>query len=410
MTSKLLSPLTSYLLSPTAVRERCSQLFDLAKKGQLLHFNYHPARLAATSAYVAEEIRQNYPDLVIPYHSRWQHFNVGGIDRLKRLKELPQSPLEKGRQAFDLVITSVLLDAGSGPKWSYMESESNTRFSRSEGLAVASFHTFINGHFSNNQELPYRADGEALANFSEATLEKSFQVSPQNPLAGVSGRCALIQDLGKAVLEQTVFFGKEAPRLGNLFDYCINHAKDNTLKAEWILKTVLSALGQIWPGRITFEEVNLGDCWEHPLVTANDSSNTLIPFHKLSQWLTYSLFEPLEEYGITITEMHALTGLAEYRNGGLLLDSELITLKDPSEAKISHKPDSPLIIEWRALTVVLLDIIASEVRQILNMSEADFSLPKVLQGGTWSAGRKIAAEKRASGTPPITLDSDGTVF
>lgn len=36
---------------------------------------------------------------------------------------------------------------------------------------------------------------------------------------------------------------------------------------------------------------------------------------------------------------------------------------------------------------------------------------KVLEGGTWTAGRKIAKEKRPETCgPPIVIVSDGTVF
>jgi hypothetical protein len=37
-------------------------------------------------------------------------------------------------------------------------------------------------------------------------------------------------------------------------------------------------------------------------------------------------------------------------------------------------------------------------------------LAKILQGGTWAAGRKIARERRADGSPPLRVVSDGTVF
>jgi hypothetical protein len=50
------------------------------------------------------------------------------------------------------------------------------------------------------------------------------------------------------------------------------------------------------------------------------------------------------------------------------------------------------------------------VRGRLALSAAELPLAKVLQGGTWSAGRRIAREKRPDGTPPIAIDSDGTVF
>ena len=57
-----------------------------------------------------------------------------------------------------------------------------------------------------------------------------------------------------------------------------------------------------------------------------------MPFHKLSQWLTYSLLEPFEWAGVTVTGLDALTGLPEYRNGGLLLDTGVLRLRDPDWA------------------------------------------------------------------------------
>ena len=38
------------------------------------------------------------------------------------------------------------------------------------------------------------------------------------------------------------------------------------------------------------------------------------------------------------------------------------------------------------------------------------ALVKVLEAGTWFAGRALAAERRSGGGPPITVESDGTVF
>ena len=135
----------------------------------------------------------------------------------------------------------------------------------------------------------------------------------------------------------------------------------------------------------------------------------MIPFHKLSQWLAYSLLEPLATIGITVNELDILTGLPEYRNGGLLLDLGVLSLKDPALKNQEHLPDSALIVEWRALTVCLLDEIASHIRQKFQLTSEQLPLAKVLQGGTWSAGRRIAQELRG-GTPPLLIQSDGTVF
>ncbi|NJR51319.1 MAG: URC4/urg3 family protein, partial [Leptolyngbyaceae cyanobacterium CSU_1_3] len=124
----------------------------------------------------------------------------------------------------------------------------------------------------------------------------------------------------------------------------------------------------------------------------------------------HSLLEPLQELGLEITHLDAMTGLPEYRNGGLCLDLGLLQLKNEALSQQRHSPSSDLIVEWRALTVSLLDHIAHTLRQQLDLSEIDLPLVKILQGGTWAAGRKIAAKLRPGGIPPIQIASDGTVF
>ena len=54
------------------------------------------------------------------------------------------------------------------------------------------------------------------------------------------------------------------------------------------------------------------------------SQDSMVPFHKLCQWLTYSLIEPFEAFGIEFVDNYLLTGLAEYRNGGLFVDSGVL--------------------------------------------------------------------------------------
>jgi hypothetical protein len=135
-----------------------------------------------------------------------------------------------------------------------------------------------------------------------------------------------------------------------------------------------------------------------------------MPFHKLSQWLTYSLIEPLEELGLTVTGIDHLTGLPEYRNGGLFVDFGVMTSQTPDFWAIKRKVSDPAIVELRALTVHLLDLTGQMARTKLGKSSAEMPLAKILQGGTWTAGRHVAASKRAGGGPPFEIDSDGTVF
>ena len=395
-----------YLLSPAAIRTQATRIFELTQAGKT-HFQYHPEKLNETVEYVLKAIYKNYPELNIPFHSRWGHFRVGGVDRTTWLHERIRSldRIEQARIKLDLAITSVLLDAGSGPGWKYLEDATGKTFARSEGLGVASFHMFMKGAMSSGTEL--RADGEALKNISHHQLEKYFQVDGNNPLVGVKGRVALLNNLGKTCLEQKNIFKDGRP--GNIIDYLIEKY-GQTIPATGVLRAVLDGLGPIWPGRINLGGKNLGDVWQHSTIADQNSLESLVPFHKLSQWMSYSLMEPIMEAGITVTGVETLTGLAEYRNGGLILDMGLVTFKDPSLMQKPLHPETDIIIEWRALTVYLLDMIGKMVQDKLGKTPQDFPLAKVLEGGTWWAGRFIAAEKRAGGGPPLQIESDGTVF
>src|SRR5262249_42110711 len=104
-----------YLRSPVAIRERCQQVLELAYADQLRHFSHHPEKLSKVAAYVAEVTRDPYPNLDVPFHSRWRHFDVGGLDRVAQLDDQlgARSAAERARCHFDLVMTSVLLDAGA---------------------------------------------------------------------------------------------------------------------------------------------------------------------------------------------------------------------------------------------------------------------------------------------------------
>ena len=88
----------------------------------------------------------------------------------------------------------------------------------------------------------------------------------------------------------------------------------------------------------------------------------------------------------------------------------MLGLRDPDSAAVPLAAGSELVVEWRALTVALLDRIAPLVWDRLGLAAAPPPLVKMLEGGTWSAGRRIAAERRPGGGPPIDVVSDGTVF
>jgi hypothetical protein len=305
----------------------------------------------------------------------------------------------------------VLLDAGAGPQWRYHDSASGQRIGRSEGLALASLAMFAGGAFSSQPGHSLQADAEGLMRVSETALAAGMQACPDNPLLGLAGRADLLRRLGALVAAKPEVFGREGvPRPGGLFDRFAALANDGNIAAPTILSELLRHLGPMWPSRLTLGGIPLGDCWRHPLLKTTDVTSGLVPLHKLSQWLAYSLIEPLQDAGIRVTDIDGLTGLAEYRNGGLFIDTEVLRFRDAADAERGHDVASPLVVEWRALTVALLDKLAETMRERLNVDNVSLPLAKVLQGGTWAAGRSIAAKLRADGAPPIQVISDGTVF
>jgi len=402
----------AWLRTTDAIRERTSLVMQAAERNELEHFALDLDQLGPTANYVIQTIQTAYPNLDIPYHSRWRHFAAGGRDRWEELSaEFDYiARIERARLRFDLTVVSVLLDAGAGERWRYIEPSSGQVFSRSEGLAVASFDFFLAGVCSADPSDPLRADADALVGLDVSTLERYFQVADDNPLIGTVGRTRLMNALGHALQASPALFGGESPRVGHLVDYLVEQSTDGTLPASAILAALLRGFSSIWPGRIELDGVNLGDVGRHPAAMTDDASSELVPFHKLSQWLAFSLIEPLEELGIDVVGMDALTPLAEYRNGGLLIDLGVLQPRHEAVVGQGHPGSSELITEWRALTVALIDRLAVRVREQLGLSSIDLPLAKILEGGTWSAGRKIARERRSNGEPPITLLSDGTLF
>jgi hypothetical protein len=378
------------LLSAAAVRERAHEMLGLALAAKVEGWQVDLDRLGDAADLTAAVTRENYPDLAIPFHARARHF-VAGPPRL------PEGhPDERARAAFDLVILSVLLDAGTGPGWRFVDPVCGGTYTRSEGLAVAS------------QRMVKAGKLDDLTGLDAARLARAFQVADDNPLAGLEGRAALLRRLGAQVLARPDLFPRGRP--GGLYDILAARAENGALPAPAILEALLEALGPIWADRLTIHGIPLGDCWRHPALRRDDATDGLVPLHKLSQWLSYSLIEPLEEAGITVTDIDGLTGLAEYRNGGLFVDLGVLTLTDRTNAAREHHVSDPLIVAWRAMTVALLDLMAPLVRERLGVDEASFPLARMLEGGSWAAGRRIAAGRRPGGGPPFTIISDGTVF
>ena len=426
------SDAAAVLRHPSTIRERCANVTRAVDAGASAYFTLDRSRLGAVAQRVAGVTRARYPDPTrIPLHSRWRHFEAGGIDRKAELDARLEgrSAASVARSRIDLAVISVLLDAGAGAGWGYAEAATGQRFARSEGLGVASFRAFMDGRFSSEAGDPYRVDAAALMRIDAAGLAQMFQVAGANPLVGLEGRAALLNRLGQALRDQPQSFTSTG-QPGHLFDALTHHPHAPNLQhphprptvmhhevaAARILGLLLDSFSPIWPSGQWIGErgqagsIALGDVWPHPAAGGEGAAAGRVPFHKLSQWLTYSLIEPFEWAGVKVTGLDDLTGLPEYRNGGLFIDAGVIIPRDPAFAARPRTPGDEGVVEWRALTVSLLDALAPLVRAELGVSAADMPLARMLEGGTWAAGRQIAAELRPGGAPPVAIESDGTVF
>jgi hypothetical protein len=401
------------LLNAKAVRERGHRMLAIGLEDRLPNFRVHLERMDDAVELVLKTTRQAYPSFEVPFHSRWRHFVTNGDNRWARMADQTNWPdrAARARAEFDLAMVSVFLDAGAGPSWRYHDPITGSAVGRSEGLGLASLAMFAGGAFSADQLKPLRVDADVLANIGVADIERGLQVSDDNPLVGIEGRADLLRRLGRLVASKPDVFGRlDTLRPGGLFDRLAMLAEDQQLPAPTILTELLQELGPTWPSRLTLGGIALGDCWRHPALTTADATSGLMPLHKLSQWLAYSLIEPLQTAGIRVTDIDGLTGLAEYRNGGLFVDIGVLAFRDAEVAQQAHEVASPLVVEWRALTVALLDRVADGVRRRLGLDATALPLAKILEGGTWAAGRLLARERRADASPPVKVTSDGTVF
>lgn len=463
------------LFHPGTVRARCAAIARSVANNVSTHFTLDRSHLPAAADRVAALTLRRFPDLRIPYHSRWRHFEAGGVDRKGELDALlrGRSVAEAARARFDLTVLSVLLDAGAGSRWSYTErtevdaavlpvqrhdsdellalldraakgpgasaatdtptdtptdtaaaaapaqaqggGPAGAVLARSEGLAVASLRAFVAGVFSASKSDPLRADAATLKLVDPAVLRGVFQVTPANPMVGLDGRAGLISRLGDALAAEAARSGLQA-RPGLLYDQITAGGTRTEVSAVEVLGAVLRLLSPIFTSS-RVQGLPAGDVWPHRWAGAAVGPNSVdpttdgwVPFHKLSQWLSYSLLEPLQWAGVQVSGLDALTGLPEYRNGGLLIDCGVIVPRDARDLARTWKPGDEFIVEWRALTVTLLDEIATLVRLRLGKTAEELPLACILEGGTWAAGREIAAELRSDGAPPLKIDSDGTVF
>merc|ERR1719183_553831 len=283
------------------IRVQCKRVFQMGVEGKLKHFTLNLDKLPVAVQHTVETINKFYPELNIPYHSRFRHF---GDERVKALMDgWHCDQTEKIRRLLDLATISVLVDAGAGAAWEYRAGDGQT-YNRSEGLAIASLDMFKDGVFSSDVAMPTRVNAVGLERLTLHQIQRGFQVTSNNTLQGLQGRTNLLIRLANALKENPEFFGKEIRRPGNIVDYIMANVDKatSTVSVKVLWKAIIEGFESIWPEHIS--GVRRGDCWCHSaLKVVGKPGSDLVPFHKLSQWLAYSLIEPLEKLDIRFAKL-----------------------------------------------------------------------------------------------------------
>ncbi|OQE28294.1 hypothetical protein PENSTE_c003G02917 [Penicillium steckii] len=398
-----------YLKSLKAVRERAHLVLKAAEKNELTHFSYLPELMPKVTEYVAGIINRDFgPDKFneIPPHGRWQHFNVGGVDRVQNLindwKLAGHDELETTRRLIDLFFVAVLLDAGAGDFWKFTEPDTGNSYGRSEG--------------------------HGLSSLDIATFRKHFQITPENEIIGDSSRVDLLKSVGLSLLSLPEIFGSDG-RPGSLVDYLLANKKGENLNYETLWSVLQRTLLPAWPkNRTQISGVPIGDAWPlkvlENLSSGQQSENDTLkiqPFHKLTQWLAYSLSVPfIRILQFKWDNIDQGTGLPEYRNGGLFVDLGVLKLKDDvlkqglensGQRVPSFDATSDVIVEWRAMTVALLDSLHGLISDHFAQQGVRLSMTQMLEAGAWKGGRELAAKYRPeTKSSPIVIEGDGTLF
>jgi hypothetical protein len=246
-------------------------------------------------------------------------------------------------------------------------------------------------------------------------------------MIGVGPRAQLLSRLGDSLLQHSEIFGQEG-RPGNLVDYVIKTSDSNSKELDYRVfwMTLQKLLIPIWPkDRTQIDGTPTGDAWPlkvlQKLNDGKDIKKSIQPFHKLTQWLAYSLMVPFVNImGYSWKNSELGTGLPEYRNGGLFIDLGVLTLKPEALERGQRTSGQELpmfkdsgdeIVEWRALTVALLDEVYGIIKKEMGEKDVQLSMAQMLEAGSWKSGRELAAKKRPeTKSSPILIDGDGTLF
>ncbi len=270
---------------------------------------------------------------------------------------------------------------------------------------MASLRAMQEGLFSADPRKPWRADAAALASLSAARLGEAFQHGPQNPLAraGGQGLAAAPPRRRRRGPARTC----SARRPGSAISTISGSRSATICRAPEMLRLLLHAFGPIWPGRLLLGGVPLGDCGRHRAVPG-DGIRAVSQAQPMARLFADRAARRCRVHRHRHRRADRPRRIPQRRSVHRHRGHR--RRATPSCRADALDPFAEEIVEWRALTIALLDRLAEQVRQLLGVAPSAFPLARVLEGGSWAAGREIAAERRPDGAPPLLIASDGTVF
>ena len=294
----------------SAIRARCAHGAAAAERGTLAHFAIDRGRLGRGRRLRRRDRRASaIPPSTSRYHSRWRAFRgrrprLAGAERAAALAGRPRrdaraSLRPRGR-------ASVLLDAGAGDALALRRCRHRRAPRRARRASrVASLDLFRARRAL--EPIPHARCGrrrKALRALDARALARCVPgAATTTRWSGSTAACRCCNRLGAALEPEPghVRHAAAARRPVRLPAQSQSQTASCRPRRSWRRCSRRSA--PIWPGRLALGGVNLGDVWRHPAAASGDPTDGLVPFHKLSQWLAYSLIEPLEDAGIAVTEL-----------------------------------------------------------------------------------------------------------
>lgn len=390
------SPSAPELFRPQEVRRRAHEILDLLQKRASPSIEVHGGNMKTALLRVLEATKENYPDFQIPPYGLWREFEAGGIDRWAALAGARQfeSAEEMLASAADLAVLGALMKTCRPANWVFEDTMTGGTAAGSGASALAAFQMFASGAFSAAMADPYRVDAETLTSFDPVELASGLQWDRQADKTLLDAMLRHLKRCGEAMaLRPDLFSHGNATRPG-LLAVRLAGESDGAVDALRLLDNLLEAFAPVWDGGAVSGDVMLGDSFAHSgLPGLPDLEEGFIcPFHMAAQEMVYSLVEPFAWAGFEVAGLEHLTAPGDTAHAALFVGTGVLELSADGE-NLSQGSARDRMVELRAASIALTDLLAGLLRQELDVSEGQLPLTCILEGGTSRAGNRIFEER-----------------